>query len=238
MKSQRELSAYLCVCLRSQFVVKVSKVLNMLTELTSGRNKTNVDKLKLYSQRQLLRHTPGPNQGYRTAPVTDRGLHIYCINAIFIKAFTIKGETCNGHRTINVQLQGTAVSLTVNLSRLLSEVNGYKYKSPAPQKDFVSSACWYCRLFSLSELRRSGSSKKNYKTEGKRNWLGILPPDLGYRLKLAEVVRFTYTPWSRWGWVIVSSGSGQPDSAAFGSSSEIPVTALGYKNTTRRISAG
>lgn len=122
MKSQRELSAYLCVCLRSQFVVKVSKVLNMLTELTSGRNKTNVDKLKLYSQRQLLRHTPGPNQGYRTAPVTDRGLHIYCINAIFIKAFTIKGETCNGHRTINVQLQGTAVSLTVNLSRLLSEV--------------------------------------------------------------------------------------------------------------------
>lgn len=82
----------------------------MLTELTSGRNKTNVNKLKLYSQRQLLRHTPGPNQGYRTAPVTDR-LHIYCINAIFIKAFTIKGETCNGHRTINVQLQGTAVSL-------------------------------------------------------------------------------------------------------------------------------
>lgn len=110
MKSQRELSAHLCVCLWSQFVVKVSKVLNMLTELTSGRNKTNVNKLKLYSQRQLLRHTPGPNQGYRTAPVTDR-LHIYCINAIFIKAFTIKGETCNGHRTINVQLQGTAVSL-------------------------------------------------------------------------------------------------------------------------------
>lgn len=60
--------------------------------LTSGRNKTNVDKLKLYSQRQLLHDTPGPNQGYRTAPVTDRRLHIYCINAIFYKGVHHRGR--------------------------------------------------------------------------------------------------------------------------------------------------
>lgn len=237
MKSQRELSAHLCVCLWSQFVVKVSKVLNMLTELTSGRNKTNVNKLKLYSQRQLLRHTPGPNQGYRTAPVTDR-LHIYCINAIFIKAFTIKGETCNGHRTINVQLQGTAVSLRWTCPVCCQRLTDINIKVPLLRRTLcpllVDTVGCFHSASCAGQDSPSFVGKKNYKTEGKRNWLGILPPDLGYRLKLAEVVRFT--PWSRW--VIVSSGSGQPDSAAFGSSSEIPFTALGYKNTTRRISAG